>query len=114
MGGTFSSAVGFGSLQEILHVLARRRKSVDQAVEFSSWIEKTFRIVGHDASDAGRTIELFAAHPGLGASDSMIASAAERIGADLVVTRDKGFGRSIGERWIDPMDSESLGRLLDR
>lgn len=59
------------------------------------------------------TIGLSEDYPSVGGADAMIHASAKRAGADYLVTRDQAFGRAFGEGWIDPMDPDSIKRLLD-
>lgn len=110
--GLFDAVVALGSLQEVLHVGTRRHGRSTDAVEFTKWIADTFRIADHRVDDVATMIDLFGTHPQLGALDALIYASAERLSVDAIVTRDRGFGEVIGERWIDPTDAASLSRLL--
>jgi hypothetical protein len=42
----------------------------------------------------------------------MIYAAGLRVGASLVISRDRKLGEAVGAGWVNPLDSESLERLV--
>lgn len=108
----FEPVVALQSLQELIEVRRRRGTSIEPLVDYSKWIRDTFRLIGHDPQDLDAIFDLTLVNPGLGTGDAMIWSSGTRAGAELLVTRDKSFGRAFGDGWIDPMDSDSLLRLV--
>lgn len=108
----FEPTVALQSLQELIYVRGRRGHDAGETLEYSKWIGRTFRVLSHEAEDLEVILGLMTEHPSLGSSDAMIYASGMRAGVDSVVTRDKNFGRAVGDGWVDPMDPESLQRLI--
>ncbi len=98
-------------IQEFVHVRARRRTRADAA-----GLGRRFAVlcspllgVGHDDLAAG--LDLYAAHPRLGAFDAVLAAAALRAGCEALVSADRAFAPLAGLRHVDPR-SAAFERLV--
>lgn len=108
----FEPVVTLQSLQETIEVRRRRGLDVSATAGYVNWISKTFRLVGHEPGDAQVMLSLLEEHRSLDPSDAMIYAAGLRVGATFVITRDRKFGEAVGAGWLNPLDGESMGRLL--
>lgn len=111
-GADLECAVALCSLQELLDVGRRRALDRKFVAEYVRWLTRTFTVIGHAAQDVEPLLEFARRFPDVDAADALIWSAGVASGVDFLVTRDKAFGRVVGERWIDPMDANDLRRLL--
>jgi predicted nucleic acid-binding protein len=109
----FDSAVALMSIQEVFHVSLRKTGSRSDALKISRWIGESFPVLDHLGGDLQDFFDVLGDQETLGGADAMILSAANRAGADFIVTRDKLFGATITDRWVDPTDPASLARLIE-
>jgi predicted nucleic acid-binding protein len=108
----FEGVVALQTVQEILHARRLRGVDIQSALTYARWVGESFRVLSHEADDATVMLDILGEHSSLGSADAMIYACGLRGDVDLIVTRDKTLGRVVGEAWIDPMDPDSLGRLI--
>jgi uncharacterized protein len=99
-------------LQELLHQRARRTGDRSSAVEATRNVVKLAWWHPVEPNDVLQGIELFGAHPRLGARDAVFAALAINRGIDAVLTTDGAFeGMDQLER-VDPADEQAVATLL--
>jgi predicted nucleic acid-binding protein len=97
-------------VQEFTHVRARRRPRAD-AVTLARQYATAFALIVTQPEDLDLGLTLFAAHPALGAFDSVLAAVALNRHAEALISADAAFGAVPGLVWVDPATA-ALDRLL--
>jgi uncharacterized protein len=88
-------------VQEFLRVHARSRPR-PVAAEVARRYSRAFDLIGTTPDDLARGLELFEAHPRLGAFDAVLAGVALNHGVEALVSADRAFAAVPGLRWVDP------------
>lgn len=99
-------------IQEFTHVRARRRDRRDAAELARDYIELLSPLLVVEETDLREGLRLFEETAGIGAFDAVLASAAHAVGADALVSADKGYSALSGIRHVIP-DEDGIRRLLD-
>lgn len=108
--GEIAATTTIETLQEFLHVRARRRPRSDAVAITTAYVD-ALSPIATTTEDLRRALELFVDLPELGAFDAVLGAVA--IGRDAtIVSADAGFARVPGLSWVDPAGPE-LGRLLE-
>ncbi len=108
--GTMAATTTVEVIQELVHVRARRRDRHDAASlgRDYSLVLGPLLTIGDDTLRAG--LDLFEAHPSLGAFDCVLAAAAIHEGATLV-SADRGFATIDRLHHVDPAEPDLAERL---
>ena len=99
-------------IQEFVHVRARRRGRADAAGLGRDYAELLAPLLPISASDLRTGLALFESSESLGAFDAVLAAAAINVGAEALVSADRGFATVAGLRHLDPSEN-GLRELLD-
>lgn len=76
---------------EFAHVRARRRGRADAVALARSFTTLLGPLITTTAADLDRGLDLWAEHESLGAFDSVLVAASERVGAQAIVTADRAM-----------------------
>ncbi len=99
-------------LQEFLHVHARRGRR-DAGISYArDYLRLLSPLREVQADDFEAALLLHAAHPALGAFDSVLAAVATRTTPGVLVSADRAFASIPGLRHVDPADPTALAALL--
>jgi predicted nucleic acid-binding protein len=110
--GRLAATTTAETIQEFVHVRARRRGRADAVGQGRDFAAILAPLLPTGDAVVGRALELFERHERLGAFDAFLAAAALEGGADALVSADAGF-RDVPElTWVDPT-TEGVGALLD-
>jgi predicted nucleic acid-binding protein len=88
-------------IQEFTHVYARSRPRSDAANVARQYMT-AFDVVTTAPSDLALGLQLFEAHPQLGAFDAMVAAVVLNQGLQGLVSADRAFAVVPGLAWLDP------------
>jgi uncharacterized protein len=99
-------------IQEFTHVRARRRDRKDAAELARDYIELLSPLLVVEETDLREGLRLFEETAGIGAFDAVLAAAAHAVGADALVSADRGYSALSRIRHVVP-DEDGIGRLLD-
>lgn len=99
-------------IQEFTHVRARRRNRKDAAELARDYIELLSPLLIVEETDLREGLRLFEESVDIGAFDAVLAAAAHAVGADALVSADKGYSALSGIRHVIP-DEAGIRRLLD-
>lgn len=98
-------------IQEFVHVRARRRSRADAAALGADLATLLSPLLRPDGNDLRRALELFERTEALGAFDAVLATTALHVGADALVSADRGFATVSDLRHLDPGDPNFIGAL---
>lgn len=107
---TLVEAVGSGNLratttpeaiQEFAHVRARRRDRADASALAESFADLLSPLLEVGEADLRDGLRLFRQNPALGAFDAVLAAAAVRAEASLLVSADRAFATVAGLQFAD-------------
>jgi predicted nucleic acid-binding protein len=99
-------------LQEFLHVHARRGRRADAIEHARDYLRLLSPLREVQAEDFEAALVLLAAHPTLGAFDSVLAAVATRTSPGVLVSADRAFAAIPGLRHVDPADATAVAALL--
>jgi predicted nucleic acid-binding protein len=99
-------------LQEFLHVHARRGRRADAIEHARDYLRLLSPLREVQAEDFEAALVLLAAHPTLGAFDSVLAAVALRTPPGLLVSADRALAAIPGLRHVDPADPTAVAALL--
>jgi predicted nucleic acid-binding protein len=89
-------------IQEFAHVRARRRSRSDAAALARDYARLLAPLLVVDTDDLLEGLSRFEDNDTVGAFDAVLAAAAMRRGAELLVSADSGFAELPGLRHVDP------------
>lgn len=98
-------------LQELAHQRARRTGERASAIEATRHAAKLAWWHPVEPEDVHRGLNLFAAHPELGARDAVFAAVALNHGIDAILSTDQAFDAVSGLERIDPADGPAVAAL---
>jgi predicted nucleic acid-binding protein len=98
-------------VQELAHQRLRRTGDRAGAVDAAKTAASLCRLHPVEPDDVMRGIDLFGAHPRLGARDAVFAALALNRGIDAILATDRAFDEVDGLERIDPMDGRALSTL---
>lgn len=88
-------------LQEFLHASGRRRPRVEAAALTRSY-RHAFDLLLTEPGDLVLGLDLYEAHPGLGAFDAVLAAVALNRDLEALISADGDFAEVPGLRWLPP------------
>jgi uncharacterized protein len=109
--GRIRASTTVETIQELVHVRARRRDRHDAAAvgrDFAALLTPLLR-PDTDALETG--LRLYEADEALGAFDAVLAAAGLHAGAAAVVSADRAFANIADLNHLDPADPDFLGAL---
>ena len=98
-------------IQEFAHVRARRRGRADAVTLARAYVDLLAPLAVVEQADLIEGLRLFEHHERLGAFDCVLAAAALALGADALVSPDRGYAAVSGIRHVVP-DKDGVGGLL--
>lgn len=98
-------------IQELTNVRARRRDQADAAALARDYIELLSPLLAVEEADLREGLRMFEETAGAGAFDAVLASAAHAIGADALVSADRGYAGMSAVRHVVPDDNGIRGLL---
>lgn len=101
------------AIQELVHVRARRRDRADAVTLGRAYAELLSPLLNVSRDDLDRGLALYGESDRLGAFDAVLAAAAERAGAEAIVSADAAFGEVNTLRHVTP-DARGVATLLGR
>ena len=109
--GSIEATTTVEAIQEFTHVRARRRDAAEATARARDYAEilAPLLVVAREQLDRGLTI--FAATPGIGAFDAVLAAAALDAGAGALVSADRSFTTVEGLEHVFP-DDAGISHLL--
>lgn len=110
--GTLLATTTCEVVQEFAHARARRRPRDDAARLARSFAASLSPLHPVDVDDLDEGLALFEQHPRLGAFDAVLAAAARRRGAGVLVSADQAFASVPGLRHLDPASPTFVADLL--
>ena len=93
---------------EFAHVRARRRGRADAVALARSFATLLGPLITTTAADLERGLDLWAEHETLGAFDSVLVAASERVGAQAIITADRAMLQVGSVRAIDLSDIDVI------
>lgn len=112
LNGDLQAAVSVETVQEVFHLMLRRLGDRSAAVSYSRWVASSYELIETDRPLVEAALDELAVSDSIGGVDAIILAGARRLGADAIITRDKGLGRAAGELWIDSSDPRAVSALL--
>jgi uncharacterized protein len=100
------------TIQELVHVRARRRDRRDAAAVGRDFAALLAPLLRPDASALDAGLRLYEANDRLGAFDAVLAAAAIHADATALVSADAAFADVAGLRHLDPADPDFAAALL--
>lgn len=97
-------------IQEFAHVRARRRDAIEAAARAGDYAELLSPLLTVGRGQLDRGLAIFAATPGIGAFDAVLAAAALDADASAVVSADRGFADVADLHHVFP-DADGVGSL---
>lgn len=99
-------------LQEFLHLHARRGGRAEAIERARDYLRLLSPLREVQAEDFEAALVLLAAHPTLGAFDSVLAAVALRTPPGVLVSADRALATVPGLRHVDPADPTAVAALL--
>jgi predicted nucleic acid-binding protein len=109
--GTIQATTSVETIQEFVHVRARRRDREDAAGLGRDYAELLSPLLPVDRGSLREGLALFERVKGLGAFDAVLAAAAISAGAEALVSADNGFGDVPNLAYVSP-DVAGVATLL--
>ena len=94
------------SIQEFVHVRARRRDRADAADRGRELLRLLGPLMAPGDAELAMALRLFEEHAALGMFDAVLAAATMLSGADALVSADRGFAAIRGLTHLDPAGLE--------
>lgn len=111
--GTLRATTTPEAIQEFAHVRARRRDRADAAALAESYADLLSPLLEVGEADLRAGLRLFRKHRELGAFDAVLAAAADRTGASLLISADRAFATVTGLPFADLAEID-VATLRDR
>lgn len=99
-------------LQEFVHVHARRGRRQDAITHARDYLSLLSPLRTVEPEDFAAALDLFGAHPGLGAFDAVLAAVVIRTPPTILVSADRAFGGLAGLRHVDPADPAAIASIV--
>jgi predicted nucleic acid-binding protein len=102
-------------IQEFAHIRARRRGREDAHGVAAGFIDLLSPLLRPDETDLRHALELFVAHPQIGAFDAVLAATAIGTGhVQALISADRAFASIPGLTHINPADTQAIDSLLSK
>lgn len=106
------AAISAVTVQEVFHLITRRSGDRSRAISFARWMASSYDLIDTDRSLMEDALERLQQFDAIGGNDAVILAGTHRIGADVLITRDKRLGTAAGALWVDPSNDARLNELL--
>lgn len=110
--GLFEPAVSVETIQEIVHVWARRTDDRAGAVALARGITEVVELTPVTAADMPLALDLAELHESLSGRDALIAAGALNRSIKTVISVVRAFDEIPGIGWVDPGDAIAVEEFL--